>query len=167
MCRFQGLSEQGNSVLRRALTPEQNYKTARAFVDDLGRRGFLRAQAAPVRAPTFAPPPPLPREKSRPFSVRWFVAAVVMLLTIVGVCSGRSEADSTVAVSQTPEFETAPNAGAGGHRISDASPPDTSASAHALSINSRAHALSIKRRSPRSLRISRLLPLQRKASANG
>ena len=40
-----GLSEQGNAVLRRALTPEQHYKSARAFVEDLAGRGLLRAPA--------------------------------------------------------------------------------------------------------------------------
>ena len=70
-----GLSEQGNSVLKRALTPEQNYKNAKAFVDDLAGEASYAPQAAPIRAPTFAPPP-LPREKPRPFPVRWLAAAV-------------------------------------------------------------------------------------------
>ena len=72
-----GLSEQGNAVLRRALTPEQNYKNARTFVEDLAAEASFAPQPAPVRAPTFTPPP-LPREKSRPFSVRWLVAAAVL-----------------------------------------------------------------------------------------
>jgi serine/threonine protein kinase len=101
-----GLSEQGNSVLRRALTPEQNYKNARAFVDDLAGEASFAPQTAPVRAPTFAPPP-LRQEKSRPFSVRWLVAAVVMLLTIAGVVFWQGvKLTQRSRVLQTPESET-------------------------------------------------------------
>ncbi len=79
-----GLSEQGNAVLRRALTPAQYYKSARTFVEDLADEVSFAPQPAKVRAPTFTPPP-LPRQKSRPFSVRWLMAAVVVLLIIGGI----------------------------------------------------------------------------------
>ncbi len=79
-----GLSEQGNSVLRRALTPAPNYKSARAFVEDLADDASFSPQPSPVRAPTFAPPP-LPPEKSRPSSVRWLFAAGAILLIIGGI----------------------------------------------------------------------------------
>ena len=112
-----GLSEQGNAVLRRALTPEQNYKNARAFVDDLAGEVSFTPQAAPVRAPTLAPqtapvraptfaPSPVPREKSRPFSVRWLVAAVVVLLTIGGgVFWQRVKLAERLRASQTPRAD--------------------------------------------------------------
>ena len=100
-----GLSEQGNSVLKRALTPEQNYANAKAFVDDLAAESSYVPQAAPIRAPAFAPPP-LPREKPRPFPVRWLAAAVAILLTIGGVVFWQGlRLTQRSRVSQTPEPE--------------------------------------------------------------
>ena len=84
-----GLSEQGNLVLRRALTPGQHFKNARTFVEELADEASFAPQPPKVRAPTLTPPtltpPPLPPQKSRPLSVRWLVAAVVALLIIGGI----------------------------------------------------------------------------------
>ncbi len=101
-----GLSEQGNSVLRRALTPEQNYKNARAFVDDLAGEAAFAPQTAPVAIPTFAPAL-LPREKSQPSSVRWLVAALVGLLIIFGVVlwQGGVKLAERLRVSQAPQAD--------------------------------------------------------------
>jgi serine/threonine protein kinase/TPR repeat protein len=79
-----GLSEQGNSVLKRALTPGQHYKNARTFVEELADEAPFAPKPPKVRMPTFTPPP-LPPPKARPFSVRWLVAAVVVLLIICGI----------------------------------------------------------------------------------
>ena len=101
-----GLSEQGNSVLKRALAPEQNYKNAKVFVDELAGEAPHVPQTAPMRIPTFAPPP-LPLAKPRPFPVKWLVAAVAVLLAIVGVVFWQGvKLTQRSRVSQTSESET-------------------------------------------------------------
>ena len=176
-----GLSEQGNSVLKRALTPEQNYKNARAFVDDLAGEASYVPQAAPVRAPTFAPPP-VPTGK---------IASVSRQMACSGsgdtvdnrrrrVLAG-SEADSTVARfadSRVRDEHSQRRRRRPSHHRRRAR-PDTST--HALSTDARPTPSpstpeptpspstpeptpSRQRRSPRSLRISRLSPPQRSFS---
>jgi serine/threonine protein kinase/TPR repeat protein len=101
-----GLSEQGNAVLKRALTPASHYKNARAFVEDLAEEASFAPQPAKVRAPTFAPPP-LPQEKSRPSSVRWLVGAVALLLVIGGVVFWQGvKLVERLRGSQTPDLIT-------------------------------------------------------------
>ena len=179
-----GLSEQGNSVLRRALTPEQNYKNAKTFVDDLAGEASYVPQTAPVRAPTFAPPP-LRQEKSRPFSVRWLVAAMVMLLTIAGVVFWQGvKLTQRSRVSQTPESETSTPAPAPAAIASPAREPVPTPTPPAPTLSPSTPAPTPlrqlqrprslrqlqsprplqQRRSPRSPRISRLSPLQRSFS---
>jgi serine/threonine protein kinase/TPR repeat protein len=100
-----GLSEQGNSVLRRALTPGQYYKSARTFVEDLADEASFAPQPAKVRAPTFTPPP-LPQQTSRPLSVRWFVAAVLVLLIIGGIVLWQGvKLAEWLRVSKTPRVD--------------------------------------------------------------
>ena len=96
-----GLSEQGNSVLRRALAPEQNYKNARAFVDDLAGQAAFAPQAAGIRGVS---PPPVPRKK--PSSVRWLIAALVGMLIIFGVVLWRGvKLAERLRVSQVPRSD--------------------------------------------------------------
>ena len=78
-----GLSEHGNSVLRRALTAGQAFDTAREFVEDMSDEASGAARSA-VR--TSAPaPPPWPQEKPRPLSWGWLSAAIAVLLVIGGI----------------------------------------------------------------------------------
>jgi serine/threonine protein kinase len=117
-----GLSEQGNSVLRRALTPGQHYKCARAFVEDLVGETSFASQPASVRTPKFAPPP-LPPEEPRQSLLKWVIGAVALLFIVAGfvVWQGISLADrllisrsdrtdivsSTPPASPTPELASA------------------------------------------------------------
>ena len=79
-----GLSEQGNSVLKRALTPAQHYGSASAFVEDLVDETSFAPQPAPIRTPKITPPP-LPREEPKRSSLKWVGGAVALLLIIGGV----------------------------------------------------------------------------------
>jgi serine/threonine protein kinase/TPR repeat protein len=105
-----GLSEQGNSVLKRALTPGQQFASARAFVEDLIEEASSAPQPAPARPPKITPPP-LPPEKPRRSSLKWVAGAVALLLVIGGVVlwQGVSVLDrlrisrKTDIVSPTPE----------------------------------------------------------------
>ena len=106
-----GLSEQGNAVLRLALTPGHHYDSARAFVESMPEEVSAVAQPA-LRAP--APQPsPLPLEKPRPMSWRWLWATVAILLVISGIVLWQgvrlaqrlriAQAPRIEAVSPTPE----------------------------------------------------------------
>ncbi|MGA7392147.1 MAG: protein kinase [Terrimicrobiaceae bacterium] len=107
-----GLSEQGNSVLKRALTPAQHYGSARAFVEDLVDETSFAPQPAPIRAPKITPPP-LPLEEPKRSSLKWVAVAVALLLVIGGVVVWQgvslldrlriSRNDRTDIVSPTPE----------------------------------------------------------------
>jgi serine/threonine protein kinase len=103
-----GLSEQGNSVLRQALTPGQHYKSARAFVEDLADETSFAPQPASIRAPKFTPPPPLQPEGPRRSSLKWVLGAIVMLFIIGGVVvwQGISLADRLLT-SQTDRKDIA------------------------------------------------------------
>jgi TPR repeat protein len=110
-----GLSEQGNAVLRRALTPGHNYGSAKAFVDDMADEVSSLAQPA-TRVPTPSPPP-LPVEKPRPLSWGWLVAVVAVLLVIGGIVLWQgvrlaqrlriAQASNVESVSSTPSPEIA------------------------------------------------------------
>jgi serine/threonine protein kinase/TPR repeat protein len=111
-----GLSEQGNAVLRRALTPGQNYGSARAFVEDMADEVSVIAQPA-VRAPTPTPPPlpPVSLERPHPLSWGWLLAVTGVLLIIGGIVLWQgvrlvqrfriAQAPRIESVSPTPEPE--------------------------------------------------------------
>ena len=89
-----GLSEQGNAVLRRAMTPSQHYQNARTFVDELVAETSFATPPAPIRTPTLTPPPLPPQEKTRPspppekarpLSMGWLAMAAAALLIIAGI----------------------------------------------------------------------------------
>lgn len=108
-----GLSEQGNAVLKRALTQAHNYGSARAFVEDMADEVSAVAQPAiRVSAPM---PPPLPVEKPRPPSWGWLFAVIAVLLIIGGIVLWQgvrlaqrfrlAQAPAVESVSPTPEPE--------------------------------------------------------------
>lgn len=107
------VSEQGNAVLRRALTPGHHYESARAFVESLPEEVIPTAQPAP-RAP-LPKPPPLPVEKPRAMSWSWLWSVLAILLVIVGIVLWQgvrfaqrlriAQAPRIEAVTPTPEPE--------------------------------------------------------------
>ena len=78
-----GLSEQGNAVLRRALTPGHHYESARAFVESMPEEVVTPMQPAPRASEP--KPSPLPVEKPRAMSWAWLWTVVAILLVIGGI----------------------------------------------------------------------------------
>ena len=109
-----GLSEQGNAVLKTALTPGHNYGSASAFVEDMDEVSAV-AQPA-VRAPMPVPPPP-PVQRPRPPSWGWLSAVIAVLLVIGGIVLWQgvrlvqrvriAQAPDVASVSPTPVPEIA------------------------------------------------------------
>jgi serine/threonine protein kinase/TPR repeat protein len=77
------VSERGNAVLRRALTPGHRYESARAFVESMPEEVVPTTQPAP-RVPV-PKPPPLPVEKPRAMSWGWLWSVLAILLVIGGI----------------------------------------------------------------------------------
>jgi serine/threonine protein kinase/TPR repeat protein len=107
-----GLSEEGNAVLRRALTIGHHYESARAFVESIPEEDVTTTQPAAPRA-SVPKPPPLPVEKPRTMSWGWLWTVVAILLVIGGIVLWQgvrfaqrlriAQAPSIEAVSPTPE----------------------------------------------------------------
>ena len=106
-----GLSEQGNAVLRRALTPGHHYENARAFVEGMPEEVFTTTQPAP-RGPVPKPSPSTYREApsdvmGMAMDRRCYSPAVVGIVLWQGVRFAQrlriAQAPRIEAVSPTPE----------------------------------------------------------------
>jgi serine/threonine protein kinase/TPR repeat protein len=105
------VSEQGNAVLRRALTPGYRYESARAFVESMPEEVVPSTQPGP-RAPV-PKPPPVPVEKPRAMSWGWLWSVLAILLVIGGIVFWQgvrfaqrlriAQAPRIEAVTPTPE----------------------------------------------------------------
>jgi serine/threonine protein kinase len=105
------VSEQGNAVLRRALTPGHRYESARAFVESMPEEVVPTTQPGP-RVPV-PKPAPLPVEKPRAMSWGWLWSVLAILLVIGGIVFWQgvrfaqrlriAQATRIEAVTPTPE----------------------------------------------------------------
>ncbi len=136
-----GLSEQGNAVLRRALTPGHHFDNARAFVESMPEEVATMAQPAP-RA-SGRKPSPSRIEKPRAMSWGWLWTVVAILLLIGGIVLWQgvrfaqrlriAQAPRIEAVSPTPEpVVTSPPLTASTPSLTPV--VDTLARAHAISL---------------------------------
>ncbi len=116
-----GLSEQGNAVLKRALTPGDNYESASAFVEDMADEVPATGQPSvrpPAPVPPVIVPPPLPVERPRALSWGWLLAVVSVLLIIGGIVLWQGvrlverlrsvQAPEIASVTPTPVPQTTP-----------------------------------------------------------
>jgi serine/threonine protein kinase len=99
-----GLSEQGNAVLRRALTPGYHYESARAFVESMPDGVVTTTQPTPrASAPKL---PPLPVEKPQGMSWGWLWTVVAILLVIGGIVLWQGvRFAQRLRISQAPPIE--------------------------------------------------------------
>ena len=103
-----GLSEKGNAVLRRALTPGQHYENASAFTKDLADEVPSAPRSTPASTPQWAAPIVLPKRRSVP--KKWLTAAILLLIIGgVAVWQGvRSTERLPFAQTSQPDFTPAP-----------------------------------------------------------
>ena len=101
-----GLSEQGNAVLRRALTPGHQFESARAFVESMPDEVVTTTQ--PVQRASVTKPSPLPLERPRAMSWGWLWTVVAILLVISGIVLWQGvRFAQRLRIAQAPRVEAA------------------------------------------------------------
>ena len=100
-----GLSEQGNSVLRRALTPGTQYKSARDFVESMPGEVVTMGQPAARASVPKSSPAPLERPPAMSWGWLWSVVAILLVIGGIVLWQGVRLAQR-LRIAQAPPIET-------------------------------------------------------------